>query len=599
MTTASTLRTRAGVLRQTMSLSWRADRRVSVVIGLLVAFQAVAVALNALTQQWLVDSAGMGTVSGVVAAAALGAFAYSTMAAGGRIQANLNDDLADRVDVLVHEEILTTVSGLRTVEHLERPEYLDRLAMLRRGTKALAGAGWGLAEAACAIVSLLLSVILLIRVHPALALLALCTVPPLWAGRREQRLVRAAAAQQIVHQRREENLHTLFVRPESGKEIRLAGAGPVLSAEAAASWDRATALIANAELKAAAWKLAGWLCFALGYTGALAMVAHLASRGEATVGDLMLVLTLGGRLRWQVGYVVSNAGRVAGASTITDHYVWLREYAARNADEPTAEPPVPLRSGITLKGVGFTYPGGDTPALRGVDLHLRAGSTVAFVGDNGAGKSTLVKLLTGMYAPTEGTVEIDGTPLADISAQAWRRHATGAFQDFVKLQLPVREAVGVGRLNGMEPASDVAEAIRRAGAHEFVERLPQGADTQLGPLYDGVDLSHGQWQRLALARGLIRDDAVLLVLDEPTAALDPQTEHDLYEQFTAESRGREGRVTILVSHRFSTVHMADHIVVLQEGRVVEHGSHDELMANRAVYAKLYGMQADGYAMATG
>jgi ATP-binding cassette subfamily B protein len=223
---------------------------------------------------------------------------------------------------------------------------------------------------------------------------------------------------------------------------------------------------------------------------------------------------------------------------------------------------------------------------------------VAIVGENGAGKTTLVKLLCRFYEPTEGRITIDGVELARLPAEEWRARLAGAFQDFMRFELRARATVGVGDLPRAEEIPAVDTAVERAGAGDVVKRLPRGLDTQLGPTWrEGVELSFGQWQKLALARGFMRDQPLLLVLDEPTAALDAETEHSLFERFAAASRSgaAAGRVTILVSHRFSTVRMADLIVVLDGSRVAEQGSHEELMARRGLYAELYGIQARAYA----
>jgi ATP-binding cassette, subfamily B, bacterial len=240
------------------------------------------------------------------------------------------------------------------------------------------------------------------------------------------------------------------------------------------------------------------------------------------------------------------------------------------------------------------------------------------VGENGAGKTTLVKLLCRFYEPTEGRITIDGIDFARLPAEEWRERLAGAFQDFMRFELVARTTIGVGDLPHAEDEAAVERAVERGGAGDVVRRLPRGLATQLGPTWrEGVELSFGQWQKLALARGFMRDDPLLLVLDEPTAALDAETEHSLFERFAAAARAeseagtdgvgagalagrRSGRITILVSHRFSTVRMADLIVVLDVdaarggSRVAEVGSHDELIARGGLYAELYGIQAQAY-----
>jgi ATP-binding cassette subfamily B protein len=226
------------------------------------------------------------------------------------------------------------------------------------------------------------------------------------------------------------------------------------------------------------------------------------------------------------------------------------------------------------------------------------------VGENGAGKTTLVKLLCRLYQPTRGRILVDGVELAHMPPDAWRLALAGAFQDFFRFEFKVRHTVGVGDLEHLDDGPAVVAAVDRAGAADVVEQLVAGLETQLGPTWpEGVDLSFGQWQKLALARGFMREHPLLLVLDEPTAALDAETEHALFERYAAATRGRpggarepapDGRITILVSHRFSTVRMADFIVVLDGSRVVESGTHDALMARGGQYAELYGIQAAAY-----
>ncbi len=261
--------------------------------------------------------------------------------------------------------------------------------------------------------------------------------------------------------------------------------------------------------------------------------------------------------------------------------------------------PERITDGLRVEHVSFRYPGTDRLVLDDVDLFIPAGAVVAIVGENGAGKTTLVKLLCRFYEPTEGRITVDGADLSRVPAEGWRARCAGAFQDFFRFELPARSSVGVGDLSRLEDLPAVQTAVVRAGADDVVDRLPDGLQTQLGPTWPGgVEVSFGQWQKVALARGFMRDEPLLLVLDEPTAALDAETEHALFERYASVTRATDaagnGRITVLVSHRFSTVRMADHIVVLDGARVAEHGSHDELMARGGPYAELYGIQASAY-----
>ena len=263
-------------------------------------------------------------------------------------------------------------------------------------------------------------------------------------------------------------------------------------------------------------------------------------------------------------------------------------------------PPVPLLSatnegaerGIRFEGVGFRYPGQENFALRGIDLFLPAGQSVALVGENGAGKTTLIKLLTRLYEPTEGRILLDGRDLRAWDEEALRRRIGVIFQDFNRYQLTLRENVSAG---GFEHAHDeprIGRAVESGGATEVVAALTAGLDTQLGRWFqDGVELSGGQWQKVALARAFMREEADVLVLDEPTAALDAEAEAAVFERFRALA---QGRTTLLISHRFSTVRTADRILVLEHGRIVEQGSHEELVGSPTRYARLFTLQAAGY-----
>jgi ATP-binding cassette subfamily B protein len=278
----------------------------------------------------------------------------------------------------------------------------------------------------------------------------------------------------------------------------------------------------------------------------------------------------------------------------------------RSSVQPTTPAPtvprdvVPrrLRSGIELDHVSFAYPGTGRLVLDNVSLRIPAGSTLALVGENGAGKSTLVKLLCGLYQPTSGIILIDGVELVPEAASRWQERVTTLFQDFARLELLVRENVGASRLSAVGEDEVVWDALARARARSLVESLPHLLDQLLGHGYgDGMELSGGQWQTLGLARTLMRSDPLLMVLDEPAAALDATAEHRLFERFTrtAAAVGRHNAaITLFVSHRFSTVRTADQIVVLDNGHVCEQGDHESLMKRPSLYAELFSLQASAY-----
>jgi ATP-binding cassette subfamily B protein len=354
--------------------------------------------------------------------------------------------------------------------------------------------------------------------------------------------------------------------------------------------------VAEARTASAAWYALAWAVFGAGYVGAVIFVA---SRPGVPAGDVVLVLAAGARLSAYISATVGEVGFLRGFwMDGSRRLAWLEDYAATD-DAAGGPAPAFIRDGITLDNVSFAYPGTSRLVLEGVSLTLPAGAVVAIVGENGAGKTTLVKLLTRMYAPASGSIRIDGTPLAAIEAGAWRSRIAGAFQDFYKFEFAARHAIGLGDLTRLDDTAAIAAAAARAGAADVIARLPAGLETQLGAAWPGgVDLSFGQWQKLALARGFMRDEPLLMILDEPTAALDAETEHALFERYAAAARtravGGNGRITVLVSHRFSTVRMADLIVVLVGARLVVAGTHEALLARGGQYAELYGIQAAAY-----
>jgi ATP-binding cassette subfamily B protein len=329
-------------------------------------------------------------------------------------------------------------------------------------------------------------------------------------------------------------------------------------------------------------------------------VVGRAVEGRASVGDAVLTAVLAGQV---LGLVTSSAGLLQWAwrtLNAASRYVYLEavsRQARRRPDDSVVIPHV-LTDGIRLDHVSYRYPLGQDNVLSDINLLLPAGATVAVVGDNGAGKTTLVKLFAGLYLPTEGRITLDGIDLARLDPEQWRQRVSAGFQDHARFEFIVRESVGIGDLSRLDDRAEVAAALERAGASELLETLPAGLNTQLGPNWpSGVDLSGGQWQKVAIGRAMMRTAPLLLLLDEPTAALDAETEHRLFARWTAAAhqlRQTSGAVTVLVSHRFSTVRMADLIVVLDRGRVVEVGSHPELMARRGLYAELFELQAHSY-----
>jgi len=501
----------------------------------------------------------------------------------------------DKVTIALESHVARLQLSIATIAHHERPEYLDRLAMLRDQVFVLDHMYMSLFSTCGWVLRLGITIGLLMAIHPALALLAVCALPAVATSTWRPAVERAVQERGAQADRLARHLFTLATTAAPAKEVRVTGIGARLVAERRAAWERAHRPLARVRAETAAWHALAWTIFGAGYVGAVVFVAWGLA---ASASQVLLVLAAGSRLSAYVGATVGELGFLRGFwMDGSRRLAWLEDYATATASGATLPAPAVLRDGIRFEHVSFAYPGTARLVLEDVSLWLPAGAVVAVVGENGAGKTTLVKLLARMYEPSAGGILADGVPLERIAVDAWRARLAGAFQDFARFELLARQSVGVGDLPRLEHGPAVETAVARAGAADVVARMPAGLDTQLGKTWPGgVEPSFGQWQKLALARGFMRDDPLLLVLDEPTAALDAETEHALFARWAAAARraAGTGRITLLVSHRFSTVRMADLIVVLDGARVVETGSHDDLMARGGRYAELYGIQAAAY-----
>lgn len=498
----------------------------------------------------------------------------------------------DRLTIALETHVAHLQASVATVEHHERPEYLDRLAVLRNQVFVLDHMYMSLFATCGWILRLGVTLALLVSVHPALALLAVFALPTVLTSTWRPGVERAVEERAAPSNRLARHLFDAATTAGPGKEVRVLGIGPRLVADRRSAWEHGYAPLAAARWRSATWHAMAWAVFGLAYVGGVVFVS---SRSGVTPGDVLLVLAAGARLSAYIGATVGEIGFLRGVWLDgSRRLAWLEDYAAEQLRDTDAPAPDRLDRGIHFEHVSFAYPGTERLVLEDVDLTLAPGSVVAIVGENGAGKTTLVKLLCGMYRPTSGRILVDRVDLARVAPAAWRARLAGSFQDFVRFELVARRSVGLGDLARVDDTPAVATAVGRAGAEDVVRRLASGLDTQLGPTWQGgVELSFGQWQKLALARGFMRDDPLVLILDEPTAALDAETEHALFERYAAAARGGD-RITILVSHRFSTVRMADFIVVLVGARVAESGTHDELTSLGGHYAQLYEIQAAAY-----
>lgn len=509
-------------------------------------------------------------------------------------------DLHESGARVLTSDLMRLTSKTPGIEHHERPEYADRIALLRSESRLLTNFVATFGGGAALVVRLALTVALLASVHPALLLLPLLAVPSVYAGARASRMTEAAKEATAERVRRQDHLYKVTTTPGLAKEARVFNLGDHLVDRHRVLWAAVTDDMATAQLRAGMLRALGWASFAAGYVGAVALTISQASRGHASPGDVLLVIALASDVNAQVARAAALATQTAGTFKALGRLLWLTDYAA-DARQPIGDPaavPDRLVEGIGFEGVGFRYPGTDRDVLGDVDLRLAAGSVVAVVGENGAGKTTLVKLLTRCYEPTVGRITVEGVDIRRFDVDEWRRRLSAGFQDFVRFQETLQESVGLGDIDRIDDRAGATTALEAGQAGDLVAKLEEGLDSLLGKEFKGgTDLSEGEWQKVAISRGLMSEAPLLLILDEPTSGLDADAEHALFERYasTAARAGRQvGAITVLISHRFSTVRLADIIIVVDGGGICEVGSHDELVADGGLYAELYQLQARAY-----
>jgi ATP-binding cassette subfamily B protein len=427
----------------------------------------------------------------------------------------------------------------------------------------------------------------------------LLSVPPLLTGRWAQNRLDRARDESAGDIRLSRHLFRQATSAGPAKELRLFGLQDELRRRHMELWDGATKRLWRIHRSNTIVRALGQLVFAVGYVASVLLVVQGVITHHGKPGDVVLAVTLAALVNVQVSIGLGLVFNLQGMAKIIGRYHWLKELVAGSRPiAPDRATPSRIAQGISFKDLNFRYPGTDRVVLGGVNLDIPAGSTVAIVGENGAGKTTLVKLLCRFYEPDEGQMLLDGVDIRRFDIVDWRDRIATGFQDFARFELVARQTVGVGDLPRLDSEPAVEGALERAHASDVIGRLEQGLSTQLGKSYaEGTELSGGQWQKLALGRAMMREHPLLLVLDEPTSALDAQAEHELFERYADNARRvgtATGAITLFVSHRFSTVRMADLIVVVAEGKVLESGSHAELMRRKSLYAELYELQAKAY-----
>ncbi len=586
-----------GLMRASLRLVWRASPSETISLLVLQILSGLALPVQVLAAKWALDSifessrsgSGMDDALPAVAVALAVMTAGQIVAATARHRQRLLPELAGQAA----QEMLAEKAAAIDLEALETPAFHNRL---NRAQNEASFRPANMVADMARIVSSTVAVVglagLLLTVHPLLVAGLLAAMLPLsWASMAGGRAYYRYAVRRTPKRRLIGYLQGLLSQLDSGKEIRAFALGPYLLKHRQQLFDEEIAdlrMLIRGRLRgdvlatlASSAVIAGGVVFILWlhFSQRISLVETVAAAGA-----MLLMLPRMNVLTGSVGQLHENALFVED----------LWSFVAVESRQLTPASPAAIPASLTelrVDDLTFRYRDGPAPVLRGVSMEIRLGETVALVGENGAGKTTLAKLLCRLYDPESGTISWDGHDLRTCDPDDLRTRIAVVFQDFVRYDLSARENIGFGDLRAMDNAAAIAEAARRAGAAEFLTALPDGYETRLGRRFiNGHELSIGQWQRVALARVFFRD-APLVIMDEPTASLDARSEHELFKTM----RGLfHDRAVLLISHRFSSVRMADRIYVLRDGAVVEFGTHDELIANDGLYAELFGLQAAAY-----
>lgn len=594
-----------GVFRfsgRALTLVWSTSRPLTMVLGLLTLAAGLLPAGVAYVGALIIDavvaasraaSAGEPvTMTPVITVIALEAALVMALAGAQRgislCQSLLRAQLGQRVNVMILEKALTL-----QLSHFEDSEFYDKLTRARREASSrplsLVNRTFGLVQNGISLVSY---GVLLAQFSPwAVLVLLLAGLPAFLAETRFSGDAFSLFKWRSPETRMQLYLETVLAREDNAKEVKLYGLGPLLLQRYRDIFTRLYAADRNLAVRRDGWGFALGLIGTVTLYAAYGWIAVTAIAGRITLGQMTMYLMLFRQGQAAVSAILSAVG---GMYEDNLYLSTLYEYLETPvpASQGTAMEGSDPADGIRFENVGFTYPGSDAPALRGIDLHIRPGESLALVGQNGSGKTTLIKLLTRLYTPDTGRILLDGRDLTDWDEATLRQRIGVIFQDFARYQMTVGDNVGAGDVEHFQDRQRWQDAADMGMATPFIETLPAGFDTQLGKWFrDGRELSGGQWQKIALARAFMRSRADILVLDEPTSAMDAAAEATIFEHFRKLTKNR---IAILISHRFSTVRMADQIVVIQDGLIIERGSHDELTALDGHYAHLFSLQAEGY-----
>lgn len=583
-------------------LVWNADRTSTIIMALITLVSALLPISQAWVAALIINSVeqslrtGAGAIIGLQAAIPLLVAEFGLVLLGdiiSQVRRLIEHILNGRLGHSINVDIIRKALAL-DLQYFEDADFYDKLQNARREADFRAlGIINGTFLFVQNVITLLTFIVALVAFNPLIALILFgATIPSFVAQGKFSNLYFRLLTWRAPEFRRMQYLEHVLTVDSSVKEVKLFGLGePMLKRYTDTFW---TIFKEDARLaRQRSVVSVGWgMVATLSYYAAFAWIIFSTVSGVISIGLMTFYITLFRQSQGTFQGIFDNLNRLYENGLFMDN---LFGFLQLKPQMPTTDTPTPtpehFTHGLEFKNVSFRYPGREDWALQDVNLHIAPGEKIALVGPNGAGKTTLIKLLTRLYDPTEGQILLDGVDLREYHPDELRKRIGVIFQDFVKYQLTLRENIGVGQIDAMDDTERVQQAAERGGADEVADTLPGGIDTLLGRWFqDGHELSGGQWQKIALGRAFMRDSEVL-VLDEPTAALDAEHEYEIFQRFRELT---EGKIAVLISHRFSTVRMADQIVVIEQGRVSEMGSHQELLEHRGTYAHLFELQASGY-----